>query len=506
MPRLTAAPALLAAGWSLLMAAWLVGNPPFASPDEGSHYLRAIEVGRGHLITDRAPERALGGNEKALAFNRQLTYEVEVPAGLEPLPFGCYILEERAPAACIDGFDPRDEVVETVTPVGNYQPLPYLLPGVALRLGNEPAHALRWGRVPGAIVSLALLALAVALLWQPGSPLALAGPLVAVTPMALFCGASLTGSGTEIAAGIATIAAILRVTRDDPAPRWAWVAGGAAGALLALTRSLGPLWLLLALALFAALGGGRRWRRAKRPGLAAAGLLVYALLFNRAWEAAHGAEPPIGFRNLRGVLGDAVDEMWRASSELIGKFGYLEFVLPWPLYVAWFGMGFALIALALGAGTRRERLVLAGATAAALAIPMLLWIAAIRHTGVGLQGRYVLPVLVAVPLLGGEVLHRRRDRLPSGVARAVPLAAALVAGAGHLVAWYWNARRSAVGTDGPLLFLGDAEWSPPIGWGPWLALALVGAAAVAYAGVASGRSPRPPSPSPRAAVRPHDPR
>ena len=61
--------------------------------------------------------------------------------------------------------------------------------------------------------------------------------------------------------------------------------------------------------------------------------------------------------------------------------------------------------------------------------------------------------------------------------------ALLDAGLVHFVAWYVNARRSAVGTGGPLFFLDDAKWSPAGGWVPWLLLAGLGALALLAAAV-----------------------
>jgi hypothetical protein len=49
-----------------------------------------------------------------------------------------------------------------------------------------------------------------------------------------------------------------------------------------------------------------------------------------------------------------------------------------------------------------------------------------------------------------------------------------VTGPIQFIAWYVNARRSAVGTGGPLFFLDDAKWSPAGGWIPWLVLAALG--------------------------------
>jgi hypothetical protein len=62
------------------------------------------------------------------------------------------------------------------------------------------------------------------------------------------------------------------------------------------------------------------------------------------------------------------------------------------------------------------------------------------------------------------------------------------AAAVQLVAWYVNAHRSAVGTDGSWLFLGRAEWSPPAGWGTWLAVSVIGALALVAAAVLVRRS------------------
>ena len=39
------APWLLLAAWALLLAAWVVGNPPFAAPDETDHISTVLEWG-----------------------------------------------------------------------------------------------------------------------------------------------------------------------------------------------------------------------------------------------------------------------------------------------------------------------------------------------------------------------------------------------------------------------------------------------------------------------------
>jgi hypothetical protein len=478
---------LVLAGWTLLALAWLVANPPFGGPDEASHYLRSLQVGRGHLITQARPGAARGETERQVAWNRQFTYAMHVPPGMAPHDYECWTSDRRADAGCLDGFRPPKRAFTTTAPVGNYQPLPYLLPGLATRAAHSPAGALRLARALNALLSLALLYIALRMAWSPDvGPISLLGLLVAVTPMAIFCASMLTGSGPEIAAGIAFAASALRLRRDESCARSfnVWAAVGATGAVLALSRTSGPIYLvLIALAVFALGGAGHAWRFLRgRAAIAVAAVtaIVAAVVLNRVWEHAHGAHAVTGFANLRAVLDDAVGEWWRASSELIGKFGYLEYRLPAIVYVVWFAAGFALIAVALRAARRRERLVLAAAVAAAALLPMLLWVYAIRQTGFGLQGRHVLPLLAVVPLIAGDLVREHAaelsERLRRGLVSAIPPAVAAV----HLLAFYWAARRAAVGTDGPLVFT-HSGWSPPLGWVVWLVVAGLGAALVAAA-------------------------
>ena len=483
---------LVLAGWILLSLAWIFGNPEFAGPDERQHYLRSLEVGRGHLFTEARPELATGATERQIEWNRKVVTESRVPDGLAPPDHECWTSDQKTDAGCLDDFEPPPGPVTTANQVGTYQPLPYVLPGVAARTADSPGSADRRGRILNALLSLALLYIALRMAWSPDAgPISLLGLLVAVTPMAIFCASILNGSGPEIAAGIAFAATALRLRRDESCARSfnVWAALGATGAVLALSRTSGPMYvMLIAMAVFGLGGVAAAWgflRERARVALGAVAALVAALALNRVWEHAHGPDATTGFANLRAVLGDAVGEWWRASSELIGKFGYLEYRLPWIAYVAWFAAGFALVAVALWASSRRERIALAAAVAAAVLLPMLIWIYAIRQTGYGLQGRHVLPLLVAVPLIAGDLIRAHASALSTRLRRGLLVAIPPVLGAVHFLAFYSAARRAAVGTDGPAFFIGDAGWTPPLGWVLWLLAAAAGAAALA-AGMVRG--------------------
>ncbi len=475
-------------GWALLSVAWAFGNPPFAGPDEDEHYLRALEVGRGDLVGERLPSAATGATQRQLDYIRQLTYAMTIPAGLAPHDFECYIRDRNQSAACLDDVSPPATETDGATQVGNYHPLPYLAPAAATRAADSPGPALRLARLANALLALILLGIAVRLAWSAdiGAP-SLLGIVAAVTPMVIFCGAVLNPSGVEIAAAIAFTVALLRLRRDASCARSprVWAAIGASALVLALSRTSGPLWVvLIGAAAVALLGPRASWqfvRTGGRKAWLALGATATAVVLNRVWERAHGPDTEIGVSNARAVLDDAVDEWWRASSELVGKFGYLEYRLPWIAYVGWFAAGFALLAVAIAVSRRVERRALLGVAVAALVLPMLFWIVAIRQTGFGLQGRHVLPILIVVPLLAGDVLREHAARLSDRTRRALLIGVPLTAAAVHLIAFYWAARRAAVGVDGPLFFLGSADWTPPLGWLPWLALASAGAGCIAAA-------------------------
>jgi hypothetical protein len=148
----------------------------------------------------------------------------------------------------------------------------------------------------------------------------------------------------------------------------------------------------------------------------------------------------------------------------------------------------ALVVLAARLARGRERVVVLALAAGALVVlPVALQSLSFRFTGFGLQARHFLGFAVAVPLLAGDIVTRHAMQLDARVRRVLPLAAGTVAGVVQFGAWWFYARRSAVGVDGPFAFLGKAEWTPWAGWGLWLAFALVGSLLLAAAPLLSRR-------------------
>jgi hypothetical protein len=483
--------------YALLVVGWSMANPPFAAPDEWSHHMRAIGIGHGHLVGERGtwpiPEGASELRVMQTTWANQSLRAVTVPGGTSPAGFDCNAFRPTESAACVDRVRVPPEEHVQLTPVGTYQPLPYFLPGLAIRLAHDPRDANRLARLASALPCIALLCCAMLVVADRGrTPAALAGVLVAITPMVVFLVATLNGSGLETAAGICFAAALARLGRGDDGAASAWTIAGVAGAVLAVSRSTGALWVALLVLTFVAASGLRPFWHALRgrPRRAAAALVAIAagVVLNRLWERAYGPVVQVGFGEWPGSAGAALAMLLEVGRQEIGVFGTLDSPLPRPAYVVWLGLLVVLTLLALARGTWRERLVLLAALfGLGLAGPVLLHAAILVHTGFMIQGRHVLPVVTAIPLLAGEILARF-DLRSGGGRRAtyVAIVAAFVASL-QLGGWYWNARRQAVGVAGPMLFLSHAEWSPPLGWWVWLVVVVAACVLLAASAVVAAR-------------------
>jgi Predicted membrane protein (DUF2142) len=499
-------PLALIVAYSCMAVAWAMTNAPFSAPDEAEHYVRAVGVSGGGLVGRPAVDPNPSLTPKQRAWTDQAARAVALPRGLSPAGLECVASRPRISAACQDSVRPPPAQIG-VTSDGTYQPLPYLLPALALRAAHSAPAAGRLARLADLLPWLVLLAGAVAAAWDPRRGAAsLAGLLLGITPMMIFVGASLSGSSLETMGSLAFMAGLLRLGRETAAPAWTWALVGAAGVLLALSRTLGPAWLVLDLILWIAFCGRDRTvavlRSAPRAAAIAAGSLLVAITLNRAWEAAYGPHVTTSLIPSGSSLRAGVDQMTDNVPELVGRFGNLEVHLPAWIVVAWGVAALAAACTALSWATRRERTTIMATAGLCVAAPVYLFAAVISHTGFGVQGRHYLAIVVVLALLIGEVLSGsyRADAIRS-VASATgwfsahwPALLGLLAAVGQLTAWWVNSRRYAVGTSGHWWFLGSAQWSPPLGWEPWLAVILVACALLAYAtsGLGRGADSRPP--------------
>lgn len=513
--RALVVPWLVVAFLVLVGSAWIFSDPPGASPDEAAHYVKALGAGRGDLLgaapAKTAPDVSryvrLSARQRegfaslfrgALAeqtrWHRRTSRLFRVPAGLGFSAFGCGFASPQVTAACLTrGRVTRRAALEN-TYTGTYQPYPYVLPGLLMRVASGPFAAMRLGRLGMALVALGLLALAFALLWEGGAGArSVAGFFAVTTPASIYYSSSLNPSGPEMAAGVCFCAALLRLTRSTRlGPGWVWAATAGSGLVLATSRSLGPAFLVATVVAVALFHGVRRAtaavRRAGRAGLATAGVLALGVAAGAGWELTAQPRPDESLSTAVGQIGPSLRALGSVGREAVGVVGWLGPRLPVWLYVLWALLLLALLVLALAAADARGRRTL-GVLAVLVFAAVFLFSVNYRRSGAfKVQGRYVYPLLILLPLIAAESLQRAR----AGAVRAsyehlLLGGAALVCAIGQTVAWWETGRRNAVGTDGPLDFISHAAWSPPAGWTVWLALVLAGAACCAAAGVLATR-------------------
>jgi hypothetical protein len=473
----------LITGWLLLCCAWVFANPPLAAPDEGDHYVRAIGIAQGQLVGAPAPGVRIGADPAEIAYDRSTQRAILVPARLDPRPYNCYLANPRLSAACMNRRPRNGPPSRYVTTVGDYPPLGLLAPAAVVTSAHTPAAAVRLGRLADLVIDLTLLVLAAAAMFDRAAGwLSLIGILAACTPTALFLASSLTPSGMSVCAAIAFVAALLRMSRQQAAPTLVWLLAGLAGATLINSHPTGIVWAALLL------GGFALWQRPvrvralvlaqPRAAVAAGTLLGVGTVAILLWQALYGPRTAIAYRGIRYALAEVPGQYWGALRQLVAGFGYLEFMLPLAFYLLWFGF-VVLIAVSAGRHSNsRGRSALVIAAVCVFIVPVGVWMVFGRAAGIGINGREYMPLLVAFPLLAGEILLSRRLSLSGATTRWLAALAAL-SGVLQFVAWYLNGQRAAVGVSGQLLFAGSAAWRPPLGWLTWMVIAGVGALSLA---------------------------
>jgi len=495
---------LMAGCYGLWLVVWSMATPLFSGADEWAHYLRALGIREGRLIGDRVPEDYSFPDftPAQQAFLRQTSRFIDAPAGMAPQGYGCNAFQSDQSAGCVNQAGAYPEARREVTVTGAYPPAFYLFPAVAMLPASSPASALRLARLANLLACVLLLGLALrALAETPWPAPALTAFAVALPPMGLGTMAALSPSGPEIASGLTFAAGLYRLASRQGGGPWAWAACLVGGVALCLARALGVAWVVLLWVSFLVLLGRAglvQLARRQRPQvLLGGGLLLGALLLSRLWEGSQGARVSVTL--LPGV------KAWREAfkhypvwlREQVGVFQYLDTELPPWAYPAWGVLVAALVVWRwprLSPGWRWRAGVLA---VGILAVPLGLYAMLVRNSEFWLQGRYVLPLTCALPLLfgAGAPLPERE-----GPERGQRLLVLLAGGAGLIqaVAWYSNARRSAVGSEGPWYFFPSAEWQPPLGWAVWCALALVCAVALPLCVWLAGRTEWPPPREPPA--------
>lgn len=450
-----------------MLAAWAFSDPLMAGPDEPAHTVKAAGVAQGDLAGTPDPE--VGG----------VRY-VTVPAWADQVATlgRCFAFKPAQAGDCAPALDDEStELISSGTGAGTYNPVYYALVGwPSLFLRNE-AGIIGMRLAASALTAAVLASGFAALAGRRRSTWSLLAGGLSMTPMVLFIGSHINVSGLEIAAGFAVACWFALLVEEDRRVSIATASWGVAitAALLANTRSVGPMWL--AAIAVAMLLDRRIWPQLlrSRSFWGAFAALAAAGAFAAWWALSMGSDevrdPGAGAGETPFSRGAEfmLSKTLESAAGYIGELGWRDAPLPPTLVAIWGGLMFALVVGAIIAGRSWPRIRVIALLLAFIALPALVQGASWNTHGYIWQSRYVLAVLLALLVCAGAALDDSvppLHALPRG-----PLVARAVAGTVWILgvfAMAWNLRRYVTGINEPGVawseMVTDPRWQPPGGW------------------------------------------
>jgi len=435
-------------------------------PDEPAHVIRAASVVRGQVL-DRSTIEHEGKRVDSARVPETLVWP-ETP---------CYGHHDDQPPAC--DVAPRgrgDVLVEVESLAERYNPVYYAIVGVPTLVapGKSTVYVMRV--VTAGLVAALIAMAAIALLEAPRPRWALVGLAAGATPMVLFLAGSVNPNALEIAAGFALWATLLSwFSRPDPElDRARSIRAAIAATALVMSRSLSPAFLVLIVGgslLVLERGAARRVWRAGRIAAIVVGAMTIAAL---AWTVGVGSldTPGVSEPEYESIKRYVVAMLLSVSDferQMIGVFGWLDTSAEPHVYNLWFTMIGFLVVSALAVGAGRERLLLVGLLALSVVFPLVVQYPVAPRLGLIWQGRYLLPLMVGLPLAAGWVLaskERWNELMSSRWAFWIPVG---TLAAMQVAAFWWALHRNVIGADGDWLRF-QALWEPPLGWKALLVL------------------------------------
>ncbi len=447
-------------GFFMCIGAWALASPYNGTPDEEQHILRAVTVVAGQVFV--APAKAVNGGGGY----------VNAPASL--VRPGCWQFSSGKSAACAPEPGGDRTIIRTGSGAARYHPIYYAVVGVPLRLSPDWTGVLV-ARLISGMFCAALLATALmdAMRWSRHRLMA-AGVLAGVTPMATHMAGAVNPNGVEIAAGVAFFAAAVPLLIGGSGARsrtLLWHAGVAALAL-AVLRAGGPLWLMVSIG---ALLMPLRWAKVRELwrwpevrwwtlalGVAMVGSVVWSALFKTTdlGDFTHGQQLS-PFQAVKIQL-----DLWRQyADEMVGITSWLDARMPAAVYLVWESAAAALLVWGFVLGNRAGRWRLIALVVGGIGLPFAMQVAYVNKYGFVTQGRYLLPVIVGLPIIATFLIQEYG--LPADKSRFLLRLYAVVLLPIHLVSLFFTMirwqRGLSKGAGLHSLNPFSGTWLPPLG-------------------------------------------
>ncbi|WP_232083305.1 DUF2142 domain-containing protein [Arthrobacter sp. SO5] len=447
----------------LLTTIWSLASPIMSLPDEPAHTIKAAAVARGQFSGE-----STGVQGELL--------KVRVPGYIADIRSQqCYAFKVFETPACAPKVDPADRGLTTgETSAGNYNPVYYILVGLPSRvMGGE--GAIYTMRIISGLLNAAILAsvfAAASALRRPRMPLIAAA--VATTPGVLFLSGGINPNALEITTAAAVfmhLCVILEGAEHLRTVRWNIAALAVAASLLANTRPLSLLWLVLAVGAATAAFGVRRfvlilkdkfvWLAAGVTALSCA-FALYWLLTAKSFDSLLASPTEIAPDQAFATM---LDRTFNYVIEYVGVLGWLDTPAPAAVQMTWV-MAFGLLLL-VGLTSRpvRGRWGLALLVPLVIVLPAALQASTIQSLGWIWQGRYLMALVVVLLLAAGVAARFIPFRITPWKKSAVRWSLVLM-GLAHLYLMLFGFRRYTVGiierTNWTEMF--DPTWQPPFTW------------------------------------------
>lgn len=456
----------------LVAAAWSLSSPVSSGPDESGHIMKAAASVRG--MWTGAPTPHLGDSLFRLPANIG-----DVGGALT-----CYVGRPDITAACSPTLDSLgSKVVDVTSGAASYNPLYYLIVGWPSLIISGEASVMAMRLMSGLLNSFFVGLLFYVAFQLPRARSLPAWIAIALTPMAVYLTGVLNPNGVEITASAALTALALLVIHDRShtslPSRMALLA--VSGIVAGNARATSPLSVaIIVIAVALTVPPPRLLSLIKRRAVwIAATASALGLLFAVVWTefiGGPGGFIPSGDPARPGPIVAFVKTLADTSSygrQMVGVLGWFEVSLPDVIYLGWTAaIGFVVVA---GLAAGRKRMVIGAVVlmAATVFIPALIQAPFASTFGYIWQGRYLLPLFVAMVLVTGFVIDRFVLRPQS----SVPLVAVIasLAGIAQIVAFGSAYHLYSVGLNGSWRrMFGNAPWHAPGGIATSLSLFCIG--------------------------------
>ncbi|RNL64248.1 hypothetical protein EFK50_06875 [Nocardioides marmoriginsengisoli] len=408
---------LAGAGLLLVQLGWILSLAPHYGIDEFDHALRASSVAAGHWQPGDDLVSGEDGRGDLIPVRADVARSVR--ASCESRPY-------TGPLNCRPKADLGNGEVLIASAAARYNPTYYAVVGTVAKSfhGDANLYALR---IVSALLCCLLFMLTLWLALGGARTLwPLAGMLLAALPTTVYSSTVAAPNGLEMFAGLGVWVA-LGVVVAGPAGRQrrgsAYGVLALSAAVLTNTHTLGPVWLVLILAVTAVVHGPVRTVRSLWPRRGTEVVLAVAVsaavAFAVGWIVLSGVNDPATEGTtypgspwpsiLRGLV------LWPLQT--IGAYPLRDDEAPLLVYglmVTLLGLLVVHAVRRLGLRSRTTRGIVLTAVIA-FAVPAVLTARTFHQIGAAWQGRYAAPFVVGIILLACAALDRHRSRLPRGV-------------------------------------------------------------------------------------------